>query len=608
MRNLRVGWTLLILLAAAASPAAAQVVVNETRIVGDPMQLPGLPGLPGRSQFKSGTGRIRGRILSADTGSPVRRAQVRLSGPEVGAKTALTDTEGRFEFRELPAGRFTMSASKTGYVNMSYGQLRPFESGKTLELADAQVMDKVDIGLPRGSVISGRVIDEFGDPVPDASVTAMRSTWSNGRRKLQPAGRAAQTNDLGQFRLFGLPPGEYYVSGSAQGGQMMQVEMALSMATAGAGSATGSNPSSGYASTYFPGTTNGAEAQRITLNVGHEAQNTDFALVPVRLAKVSGVVMNSEGRPAEGTMINAVPRNADASSPIFSMGNSARTDKNGAFTISNVSPGDYILQTRSMPVMSSGEGGRTMIFTMTNDGGGPSGDAEVASVPLSISGEDVNNVVVVTSKGGTATGSVTFEGGRKPEGSNPMRIMATPSDAEGPPMLAGGTAPVKADNTFELKGLAGGRIVRIANVPAGWMLKAVKLNGQDITDGGTDFKAGEAVTGLEVVLSNKLTQVAGTVKGTGGDPVKDYTVVVFSDDSQKWAIPQSRHVAGARPDQDGRFQFRNLPAGSYYAIAVEYIESGAWGDPDLLARLKDKATSFSLDDGQTKTLDLKIAQ
>jgi protocatechuate 3,4-dioxygenase beta subunit len=599
MRNLHVAWSLLIVLAVAAPPAGGQVIINETRVTGEGMQLPGRG-----QQFKSGTGRIRGRIVSGETGSPVRRAQVRLSGPEIGAKVALTDSDGRFEFRELPAGRFSMTASKTGFVNMQYGQMRPFEQGKTIELADGQTLERADVAMPRGSVISGRIIDEFGDPVPDATVTAMRSTWSNGRRRLQPAGRTAQTNDLGQFRLFGLPPGEYYVSGSAQGGQMMQVEMALSSAM-GAGGGSGSSPTSGYAPTYYPGTTNGADAQRITLNAGQENQNTDFALVPVRLAKVSGVVMNSEGRPAEGTMINAVPRNADASGPLFSMGSSARTDKNGNFTISNVPPGDYILQTRAVQVMSAGEG-RTMVFTMRNDGG--SSDAEAASIPLSVSGEDVNNVVVVTSKGGTATGSVIFEGGANPETTNPMRVLASPFDAEGPALMAGGSTAVKADGTFELKGLAGGRIIRIANVPTGWTLKTVKLNGQDITDTGAEFKAGETVSGLDIVLTNKLTQVTGTVKGSGGGEVKDYTVVVFAEDAERWTVPQTRYVAGARPDQQGKFQFRNLPPGSYYAIALEYVEQGSWGDPDMLARWKEKATSFSLDEGQTKTLDLKISQ
>src|SRR5687768_2074317 len=161
MRNLRVAWILMILLAMAAPRAGAQVIVNETRVGGESMQFPGGPG-----RFKTGTGRIRGRVVSGETGSPLRRAQVRISGPEIGAKTALTDSEGRFEFRELPAGRFTVNATKSGFVTVQYGQTRPFESGKAIELTEGQVLEKTDLSMPRGSVISGRILDEFGDPVP----------------------------------------------------------------------------------------------------------------------------------------------------------------------------------------------------------------------------------------------------------------------------------------------------------------------------------------------------------------------------------------------------------------------------------------------------------
>ncbi|HET8818936.1 MAG TPA: sodium/proton-translocating pyrophosphatase, partial [Xanthomonadaceae bacterium] len=201
------------------------------------------------------------------------RAQVRLSGPEILPKVSLTDAEGRFEFRELPAGRFTMQATKSGFVSVQFGQTRPFESGRPIELADRQVLDNSDIYMPRGSVIAGRIVDEFGDPVPDVMVTALRQTWSNGRRRLAPApGRMAQTNDLGQYRIYGLPPGDYYVSASMRNTtvETMVTEMAAVRAFAAAPSSGTSTPSSGYAPTYYPGTPNGGEAQKITLIAGQE--------------------------------------------------------------------------------------------------------------------------------------------------------------------------------------------------------------------------------------------------------------------------------------------------------------------------------------------------
>jgi len=578
--------------------AQQQIIINGPADM--PAQLPGM----GPRQPKTGTGRLRGRVLSADSGGPVRRAQVRISSPDIGSKSAMTDAEGRFEFRDLPAGRFTMSATKAGYVTIQYGQTRPFESGKPIDLTEGQLMEKADFSLPRGSAISGRLVDEFGDPVADALVSAMRSAWSGGRRRLQPTGRTAQTNDLGQFRIYGLSPGDYYVSATFRGADMMAMEIAMSAVTgAGSGGPTGSTPNSGYAPTYFPGTPNGSEAQKIALTIGQEAQNTDFALLPVKLAKISGTVISSDGKPVDGSMINASPRNSDGAG-LMMMGGGARSDKAGNFTIWNLSPGEYTLQTRAMQIMTSG-GGDNMMFTARVGIGSDGNEAETGSLPVTVNGEDLAGVVIVTSKGATGSGHLTFEGGARPTTLTNIRVTASPVDMDGPMIAFAGPGSVKADGTFELKGLSGTRIVRVASLPPGWMLKSVRVNGNDITDAGMDFKAGEAVTGIDVVLTSKLTEVNGTVKA-GSAPAKDYTLVIFSDEPQKWSIPNTRYVAGTRPDQEGRFQVKNLPAGGYYAIAVDYLAQGEWNDPDVLERLKPKATSFSIDEGETKTLALTL--
>ena len=600
MRNLRIAAVCVCSLFIVSDLAAQQQIIIDRTTTDMPVPFPGM----GPRVSKTGTARLRGRVIAAETGGPVRRAQVRISGQDIGSKTAITDADGRFEFRDLPGGRFNVSATKSGFVTVQYGQLRPFESGKAIDLVDGQVMDKADIAMPRGGVISGRLIDEFGDPIADAVVNAMRSAWSGGRRRLQPTGRTSMTNDLGQFRIYGLSPGDYYVSATFRGGDMMAMEMAMAATMGGGamGGPSGSAPSSGYAPTYYPGTPNGAEAQKIAVAAGQEAQNTDFALLPVKLAKISGTVISSEGKPVEGSMINAQPRSGDAAGMM--MAGAARTDKNGNFTLSNVAPGDYTLQSRSLTIVTSSGGDNITFSARIGAGEGP--DSETGSLPVSVNGEDLSGVILVTSKGATATGHLTFEGGTKPNALTNIRVSAMPADGEGPGMGFGGSGTVKADGTFELRGLSGTRLLRAANVPAGWMLKEVRVNGTDVTDTGMEFKAGEAVGGVEVVLTSKLTQISGMVTGAGSQPAKDYTLVVFSDDPQRWTFVNSRFVAGTRPDQDGRFQVKNLPAGGYYAIAVEYLAQGEWNDPDVLDRLKTNATRFSLDEGETKTLDLKI--
>jgi hypothetical protein len=565
---------------------------------------------PNVRQTKTGTGRIKGRLLTADTGAPVRRAQVRLTGTDILPRVMTTDNDGGFEFRDLPAGRFTLNASKSGYVSVGYGQTRPFQAPRPIELGEGQVLEKVEIYMPRGSAIAGRIVDEFGEPIADVTVTAMRSTWSNGRRRLQPVGRAATTNDLGQYRIYGLPPGEYYVSATARGGPevMMAVEMAVTAVRLG-GEPSNEQPRSGYAPTYYPGTPSGQEAQRITLGLGQEITSADFGLVPVRLARISGVVIGSDGRPVSGTMVTATPRNAGTGTLIIGPGHTARTDQNGNFTLNGVPPGDYTLTARgSIVVQSSGDGG-SMTFTMSRVvtvGGGPGGGgAESGSVPVTVTGEDLTNVVIATTRGTTVSGRVVWEGAQKP-GVTSVRVTATALDGDTPLAGMGAAAqPAEGTDTFEVRGVSGPVAFRVANIPAGWTLKAIRLNGADITDTGIDIRQSEPVTGLEVVLTNRITEVTGAVKA-GNEPATDYTVVIFSQDPQKWLAPIPRHIASARPNQEGRFQLRGLPAGDYYAIAVEYIPDGDWNDPEVLDRLKTRAERFSVDEGEVKTIELTL--
>jgi hypothetical protein len=227
-------------------------------------------------------------------------------------------------------------------------------------------------------------------------------------------------------------------------------------------------------------------------------------------------------------------------------------------------------------------------------------------MPVTVGGEDLSNVIVVTAKGGTASGRITFEGSSQPPAMPGVRITAISADIDSPAMGPGGGASVKPDGSFEMKGLSGRRLIRAGNLPQAWMLKAVRLNGEDVTDGGVEFKSGQDVTGLEIVATSKLTEINGAATASDGTPLKDYTVVLFSDDPQQWNLSSTRWVMGGRPNQDGRFRLRYMPAGTYYIAAVDYVEQGAWGDPELLERLKPRAKRITVSEGATETVDLKL--
>jgi len=144
---------------------------------------------PRDTAAKTGTARIRGHVYAAEDGAPLRRAQVRIFAPELReTRSTSTDERGVFEFRDLPGGRYTVTAGKGSFVSLQYGQTRPSQAGRPLQILDGQTVEKVDFALPRGGIITGRVVDDFGEAVADIQVAALQPRFLQGRRQLMRAG------------------------------------------------------------------------------------------------------------------------------------------------------------------------------------------------------------------------------------------------------------------------------------------------------------------------------------------------------------------------------------------------------------------------------------
>jgi hypothetical protein len=420
-------------------------------------------------------------------------------------------------------------------------------------------------------------------------------------------GRSSVSNDQGYFRIYGLPPGEYFLSASVRTMDAMVMDM-----LGGAGSGpTGSNTASGYAATYYPGTASPAEAQRLSLAVGQELSSVDIQMQPVKLAKITGMATGSDGKPMSGALVMLMPTMKDAVA--FTMGGS-RTDKDGNFTLSGVAPGEYSLQIQSMAaLMNMASQAMSLMNGADADKSAPPpqpSEREFATATVSVSGEDITGLVVTGTRGAKATGRIVFDGAAPPDNLTSLRLMAGPTDTDTMPAAASvfGMSAVKENGTFEIDSLVGGRAFRIANMPKNWYLKQVTHNGADVTDKGFDFKPGDTVEGFELVLTNKTQTVSGTVAGADGNAARDYTVVVFAEDPQKWTEGAGdRWVHSARADQDGQFRIADLPAGSYLAIAVEYVAQGEWRDPAWLERAAKSASPVVLEEGANKTLALKLA-
>jgi hypothetical protein len=579
----------MLLMLISSVPALAQGGFGQQ--AGQGMRLPprAQAGRP-QTDLPLGTSVMRGQVIAADTGSPIRRAQVRISSLDAReSRVIATDAQGRFEIKELPAGRYTMTASKGGFVTLQYGQRRPSESGTPIELANNQTLDKLNLALPRGGVIGGRIVDEFGEPVANASVMAMRYGYSGGTRRLMPAAGANandQTDDQGRYRLFGLPPGEYYVSAMLRAG--------------GREIADSTGERSGYAPTYFPGTSNIGEAARVSLGVSQENTEISFGLIATKLVTVTGHVLNSEGQPASGGVVTLASGGVGGRGAMFQMGGGGRIDQTGSFRLPSVAPGNYELQARTA--------GRALRF-VDPSGSTPSGqaDGQFARMPLSVGAADVEGLTIVTAPGARVIGSVVTDTGEPPD-FRPQQLQIVARAASPDPQLGGGFggSRVNEDWTFELNNLTEARVIRVST-PQGWTLKSVNANGTDITDTPAEFPPGQTVSGVVIVLSKQVTTLSGLVADSRNRPVLDATVVVFPEDERLWTF-QSRFVKTARPDQEGRYRIASLPAADHYlVIAVQGLEDGQAGDPDYLASIKNAAARFALNEGENKSVDVKLA-
>jgi len=136
-------------------------------------------------------------------------------------------------------------------------------------------------------------------------------------------------------------------------------------------------------------------------------------------------------------------------------------------------------------------------------------------------------------------------------------------------------------------------------------VKSIRANGTDITDNGVEVGA-QGLTGVEIELTSRLSELSGTVADGRGNVVKDYAVVVFAQDRTRWTAAVNRYSSLARPGDDGGFKISTLPPGQYYAIALDRVDPIGWQDPDFLEGLSRQASAFSLTQDETRTLDLRL--
>ena len=543
---------------------------------------------------------LSGRVLKNDTGAAVKRAIVSLAGQGTrNRQTVQTDDNGRYQFSDLPAGRYTVTASKAGFISLAYGQKHPRQPALPIQLDTGRQFRNVDIALPRESVITGHVVDEDGEPMTRAMVQVLRYVYRQGLRQIEPAG-TDQTDDRGQYRVFDLEPGDYFVSvtlprqrgrsgGGGPGGLGARGGRGARLGGGrfGAPDLVEDPDAVGFAPSYYPGVTMLREAVPLTVGLSQETSGVNFAAQLVRMARVGGIIFGADGSPAPGTQVLLTSAEVMGRAPASTL--TGRVDRDGSFELHSVPPGRYTVQA----LTGRGRRDRELVF---------------ASQEIAVDGQDITDLTLTLRRGAEIRGTLTFDGTQMPDPSDLERLLVTTSPLNPTPFDLRGrsNAGVEADGRFVLRDIGDGpRLIRLNRLPDELRLKAVYVEGRDIIDSPRQFTPGQTISGVTLVLTDQVTELAGMVHDEGGDAVTEFTIIAFPTDERLWQ-PQSRHIMASRPDQNAQYRMRGLPPGDYLLSVVEVVQPGEWFDPRLLDDLRQRAARVTLRDGEHTSLNLGL--
>jgi len=569
------------------------VVASFPLIAGATSQTPARD-LPAPNQ--TGTAVLAGLVTTAeDTPRPVRLAVLTLSGtglrdPVLGA----TDDTGHFTFAHLPAGRFTVSAIKNGFVRQYYGSTRPGIAGGIPVVLSAGQRGDVTIRMTRSSAISGTLLLPPGLPASAMRLHLLRTVVVRGERRLESAvGGAFVVDDTGAFRIYGLVPGEYQLLGMAFGSP----ELRLSAPETTLGRTVT------YSPVYFPGTTNAAGAATIRLDPGEERSGIDLPVTLVPSARIRGQVLMPDGLPASAFQINPVDESAPVPRSL-----QVRPEADGHFSIAGVTPGQYLLIGRA-----AAQG--TPATALSASGGGHL-DAPIelplwAMERVDVSGQDLENVVLRLRPGLKVSGRIAVDASGPAPDLTRVRIglQAAPGASWAAPYVP----PVEAtaDGRFVIPNVPPGRyrvtttILADPRVASAWAARSAVVGGQDVLDDALDVSADAGVADAVITLTDRPTEFSGRMLDSASRPVTEFALLVYSTESRFW-LPLSRRVVQTKPGSDGTFAIRNLPAGKYYVCGLSEIDPSRLADPHFPEQLVPTSFTITLAEGESKRQDVKI--
>ena len=517
-------------------------------------------------------GAVQGTVSKYGSGEPISGARVELirtDGTTPQSYSSVSAPNGTFIIQNARPGQYRLAASRTGYLRREFGQRSRDGFGLTLNLDGNRPIQNLDVELRPSAAISGRVADTEGGSVATAEVRALVPAYQNGQQILRPV-QSAITNDLGEYRLFGLPAGRYYISAASNAGDF-PISVLIASASLSTSAPNGLKPRTAV---YYPSTTDSRTATPIDLTSGGDFGGVNITIVPFRPHHIRGNVPGGMARvtlvPNDPGLVTSV-RDADASG--------------GPFDFANVASGEYTLVARSGEMLG------------------------LASV--SVGDGDVDNVTVGLGLGVPVPTRVSFDD-RKPGDIDSdledvtFSLIADPGipgaepDTYGPfsnGFLAFGVLLRQDYRIALLRVRRDASPVRLRDV----YIKSIRMGTRDVLNDGLRVDDPANIPPLEIVLGTRSGTLTGTVVSEKQKPQANATVLLIPDAGRRRWYDSFRT---ATTDITGRYVLDHIAPGDYIALSWEEVEEGAWMDPEFVKRYEQNGKRIHVNEGGNPSLNI----
>jgi hypothetical protein len=554
--------------------------------------------ISGRAVSQQPVASLDGFVIDAASEARIAKATVdlRIPGTRTAVVTTRTDREGKFYFPNVTPGAYRLFITHEGHV----------PTDKMLTLSAGQRVANLRAPMTAGGVISGRITDK-GKPIGLADAVALKAIWTEGQPSVVPV-ISVRTDDTGEFHLFWLPPGRYYIVGivwdiANSVGYFVNPEdndtgnfqaqryigrTVFMRATAG-----GIGENEAHIPVYYPGTTDPMMARAIEVQPGGVIRGIDIDASAVRTSRVTGRVL---GVPAEGrTTVDLSPMvgttTSDAQRP------TAVVDPAGNFEMSSVAPGRYVATAR--------------------------GGDRIGRAFVEVHNRDVADLVISLSPRLSLSGRVVVEGALPPNALSSLRVALRNDPVL--PITANNGVPVKLDGSFTIPDPSPGSqsppgippgdyrvyVTPLLSPPApeettprstpGYYVKSIRWGDQDLLNERLRLQS-EPQDRLTIVIGTRPATLKGRVLDDRGQPSTGSTVVLVHDDELRYRV-QERFTSS---DASGQFEFENLAPGNYKVFAWTTVDRGAWHDPEYMRNFESLGSPLKVEEGGRNSLDVRV--